>query len=104
MKFGSVCSGIEAASVALTPLGFEASWFSEIADFPSRVLKHHYPDIPNHGDMNDLPDLNNTMGFWLVLFLCESGPGKHVLASIRPIPIVRPGVLSSQCICSLCQR
>jgi DNA (cytosine-5)-methyltransferase 1 len=57
MKFGSVCSGIEAASVALTPLGFEASWFSEIADFPSRVLKHHYPDIPNHGDMNDLPYL-----------------------------------------------
>jgi len=57
MKFGSVCSGIEAASVALTPLGFEASWFSEIADFPSRVLKHHYPDIPNHGDMNDFPDL-----------------------------------------------
>ena len=35
---GSVCSGIEAASVAWVPLGFEFSWFSEIADFPSKLL------------------------------------------------------------------
>lgn len=57
MKYGSVCSGIEAASVAFNPLGYEASWVSEIADFPSQVLKYHYPDISNHGDMNKLPEL-----------------------------------------------
>ena len=57
MKFGSVCSGIGAANVALGPLGYKAVWFAEVADFPSRVLKHHYPDVPNYGDMNNLPDL-----------------------------------------------
>ena len=51
MKFGSVCSGIEAASVAFDPLGWSAAWFSEIEPFPSAVLAHHYPDVPNLGDM-----------------------------------------------------
>ena len=55
MRFGSVCSGIEAASVAFAPLGWKAAWFSEIEPFPCEVLKHHYPDIPNHGDMTTLP-------------------------------------------------
>ena len=57
MKFGSVCSGIEAASVAWEPLGWKAAWFSEIEPFPCAVLKHHYPDVPNLGDMTKLPDL-----------------------------------------------
>ena len=56
MRFGSVCSGIEAASVAWHPLGWEAAWLSEIEPFPCAVLKHHYPDVPNHGDMTLLPD------------------------------------------------
>ena len=56
MKFGSVCSGIEAASVAWESLGWKAAWFSEIEPFPSAVLKHHYPDTPNLGDMTALPD------------------------------------------------
>jgi DNA (cytosine-5)-methyltransferase 1 len=56
MKFGSVCSGIEAASVAWNVLGWEAAWFSEIEKFPCEVLKHHYPDVPNLGDMTTLPD------------------------------------------------
>ena len=51
MKFGSVCSGIEAASTAWNPIGWEAAWFAEIEPFPSAVLKHHYPDVPNYGDM-----------------------------------------------------
>ena len=51
IKFGSVCSGIEAASVAWGGLGWGASWFSEIEPFPSAVLKHHYPDVQNLGDM-----------------------------------------------------
>lgn len=56
MKFGSVCSGIEAASVAWHPLGWKAAWLSEIEPFPSAVLAHHYPDVPNLGDMTTLPD------------------------------------------------
>lgn len=55
MKFGSVCSGIEAASVAWGTLGWEAAWFSEIEKFPCAVLAHHYPDTTNLGDMTTLP-------------------------------------------------
>lgn len=55
MRFGSVCSGIEAASVAWNPIGWEAAWFSEIEPFPCEVLKYHYPTVPNHGDMTTLP-------------------------------------------------
>ena len=55
MKFGSVCSGIEAASVAWHPLGWKAAWLSEIEKFPCAVLKHHYSDVPNLGDMTLLP-------------------------------------------------
>jgi DNA (cytosine-5)-methyltransferase 1 len=51
VRFGSVCSGIEAASVAWHPLGWEAAWLSEIEPFPCAVLKHHYPNVPNLGDM-----------------------------------------------------
>jgi len=51
MKFLSVCSGIEAASVAWNPIGWEAVGFSEIEPFPCAVLKHHYPSVPNFGDM-----------------------------------------------------
>jgi DNA (cytosine-5)-methyltransferase 1 len=56
MRFGSVCSGIEAASVAWQPLGWKAAWLSEIEPFPSAVLAHHYPDVPNLGDMTTLPE------------------------------------------------
>src|SRR4030067_61823 len=55
MKFGSVCSGIEAASVAWHPLGWKAAWLSEIEPFPSAVLAHHYTDDPNIGAMPMLP-------------------------------------------------
>jgi DNA (cytosine-5)-methyltransferase 1 len=51
MKFLSVCSGIEAASVAWKPLGWKAWAFSEIEPFPCDLLAHHYPDVPNLGDM-----------------------------------------------------
>lgn len=51
MRFGSVCSGIEAASQAWRVLGWEAEFFSEIEKFPCAVLAHHYPHVPNHGDM-----------------------------------------------------
>ena len=54
---GSICSGIEAASVSWEPLGMEFQWFSEIAEFPSKVLKKHYPNIPNLGDMTMIPQM-----------------------------------------------
>lgn len=54
ITFGSVCSGIEAASVAWGPLGWKAAWLSEIEPFPCAVLAHHYPDVPNLGDMTTL--------------------------------------------------
>jgi DNA (cytosine-5)-methyltransferase 1 len=54
VRFGSVCSGIEAASVAWNPLGWHATWLSEIEPFPSAVLAHHYPDTPNLGDMTKI--------------------------------------------------
>jgi len=56
MRYGSVCSGIEAASVAWEPLGWTPAWFSEIEPFPSAVLAHHYPEVPNHGDFTKLID------------------------------------------------
>ena len=54
MRFGSVCSGIEAASVAWHPLGWEAAWLAEIEPFPNAVLAHHYPTVPNLGDMTTI--------------------------------------------------
>ncbi|MCE7792213.1 DNA cytosine methyltransferase [Salipaludibacillus sp. CUR1] len=54
---GSICSGIEAASVAWSPLGFKFQWFSEIADFPSLILKEKYPNTQNVGDMINIPKL-----------------------------------------------
>lgn len=51
LSYLSVCSGIEAASVAWEPFGFQPVAFSEIEPFPSAVLAHHYPDVPNLGDM-----------------------------------------------------
>ena len=54
ITYGSVCSGIEAATQAWHPLGMRAAWFAEIEPFPSAVLAHHYPNVPNHGDMTKL--------------------------------------------------
>ena len=54
MKYVSIFSGIEAATVAWHPLGWEPLAFSEIAPFPSTVLQHHYPDIPNLGDITKI--------------------------------------------------
>jgi len=51
MKYGSVCSGIEAATMAWHVMGWEPAFFSEIEPFPCSVLQHHYPNVPNLGDM-----------------------------------------------------
>ena len=54
MRYGSVCSGIEAATVAWHPLGWTPAFFSEIEAFPRAVLAHHYPDVPLHGDFTTI--------------------------------------------------
>lgn len=65
IKYGSVCSGIESATVAWEPIGFEPAWFSQFdpendytkgLDFPSSLLAHHYPNVINLGDMQNLPE------------------------------------------------
>ncbi len=54
MRYGSVCSGIEAATAAWHPLGWEPAFLSEIEKFPRAVLRHHYPDVPLHGDFTTI--------------------------------------------------
>ena len=54
MRYATVCSGIEAPSQAWHGLGWKPVWFSEIEAFPSAVLNHHYPEVPNLGDMTKL--------------------------------------------------
>jgi DNA (cytosine-5)-methyltransferase 1 len=54
MRYGSVCSGIEAATVAWHSLGWGPAFFSEIEKFPREVLAHHYPEVPLHGDFTTI--------------------------------------------------
>lgn len=67
MKYLSVCSGIEAATCAWENLGWQPAGFSEIEPFPCAVLKHHYPEVTNYGDINehakwDLPPIDLLVG------------------------------------------
>lgn len=55
MTFGSVCSGIGAPETAWAPLGWRGVWCAEIEPFPCAVLAHHWPHVPNVGDMAALP-------------------------------------------------
>jgi DNA (cytosine-5)-methyltransferase 1 len=57
MRYLSVCSGIEAATVAWHPLAWEPIAFAEIDAFPSAVLAHHYPGVPNAGDFTEITDV-----------------------------------------------
>ena len=56
MRFLSLFSGIEAASIAWKPLGWECVGVSEIEPFPCAVLAHHYPDVPNLGDVTKITE------------------------------------------------
>jgi DNA (cytosine-5)-methyltransferase 1 len=75
MKYLSVCSGIEAATVAWHPLGFEPVGLAEIEKFPSEVLKHHYQTVPNYGDMTKFKEWNiepGTVDLWVGGTPCQS--------------------------------
>lgn len=54
IDYGSICSGIEAASLAWECLDFKPRWFAEIEPFPSAVLAYRWPKVPNLGDMTKL--------------------------------------------------
>lgn len=56
IRYGSVCSGIEAATVAWHPLGWQPQFFSEIEAAPRAVLSHHYPQVPLHGDFTTIQE------------------------------------------------
>jgi DNA (cytosine-5)-methyltransferase 1 len=58
MNYLSVCSGVEAATVAWHQLGWKPVGFSEIEKFPSAVLQHHYPQVTNYGDMTKYKEWN----------------------------------------------
>lgn len=58
MKYLSVCSGVEAATVAWHPLGWDPIGYAEIETFPSAVLSHHYPNVPNLGDITKYKEWN----------------------------------------------
>jgi DNA (cytosine-5)-methyltransferase 1 len=58
IRYLSVCSGIEAASVAWEHLGWTPLAFSEVDRFASQVLAHRYPEIPNLGDMTKFREWN----------------------------------------------
>ena len=56
IRYGSVCSGVEAASLAWEPIGWQPAWFAEIEPFPAAVLAHRWPHVVNHGDMTRIAD------------------------------------------------
>ena len=118
MIYGSVCSGIEAATVAWRPLGWKAAFFAEIDKFPSAVLAHHYPTVPNFGDFTTIkPDQHNAIDLLVGGTPCQSfsiaglrggladGRGNLALEYLRLADRARPrwlvwenvpGVLSSE--------
>lgn len=71
---GSICSGIEAASVAWGDLGFNFKWFSEISPFPSKLLSIKYPNTPNLGDMCELPTRLNQHEIFAPDLICGGTP------------------------------
>jgi DNA (cytosine-5)-methyltransferase 1 len=74
MNYLSVCSGVEAATVAWNSLGWKPVGFSEIEKFPSAVLQHHYPQVTNYGDMTTYKewDINESVGLLVGGTPCQS--------------------------------
>ena len=74
MNYLSVCSGIEAATVAWHDLGWKPAGFSEIEKFPSQVLAHHYPNVTNFGDMTKYKEwnINDPIGLLVGGTPCQS--------------------------------
>ena len=87
ITFGSVCSGIEAASVAWAPLGWRAAWLAEVDPFACAVLAHHHPDVPNLGDMTTIA-ARVLAGSVPAPDDCPDGPRYRALGNSWPVPVV----------------
>lgn len=74
LTFGSVCSGVEAASAAWHQLGWRPAWFSEIEPFPCTLLAYRFPNVPNLGDMTRLPGLIRSRAVAAPDVLCGGTP------------------------------
>lgn len=74
LTVGSICSGIEAASVALGDLGFDFKWFSEISNFPSKLLELKYPTVQNLGDMCEIPKMLKSGEVFAPDLICGGTP------------------------------
>lgn len=72
--FGSVCSGIECATLVFKPLGIDPVWFSEISNFQCKLLEEKYPYIQNVGDMNNIPILMNKEEIMCPDLICGGTP------------------------------
>ena len=81
MRYASLFSGIEAASAAWVPLGWEPVAFAEIDPFPCAVLAHRYPEVPNLGDVTKVDWRRRRMNEEYQMSLWEAAP-----ASLSPSP------------------
>lgn len=72
--FGSICSGIEVASFVFEPLNIHSLWLSEISEFPKRFLAEKFTNVPNLGDMNNIPQLINANKVEAPDLLCGGTP------------------------------
>lgn len=73
-RFGSLCSGIEAASISFKEIGMTAAWFSEIAEAPKKVLSYRFPNTPNLGDMRLITDMLHNGEIEIPDMLCGGCP------------------------------
>jgi DNA (cytosine-5)-methyltransferase 1 len=72
MKYGSICSGVAPQTKAWKALGLDCAWFSEIEPFPSAVLKHHFPEIPNLGDFTQIGSKHGSIDLLVGGTPCQS--------------------------------
>ena len=106
MKYISICSGIESATVAWKPLNWVPLAFCEIDSFASRVLAYHYPDVPNLGDLTKVDWSKYSADICVGGTPCQSFSviglrkslsderGNLTLEFVRAINIIRPHTVS----------
>ena len=98
LTYATVCSGIECMSVAARGLPLRPVFFSEIEPFPCAVLKAHYPDVPNLGDMSKIEIINHGRGSGTpespsvpTSFRQEITNGRTTITLSRPLDILAGG-------------